>query len=99
MAIDLEHEHTRTFADMAQSLPGRPNISTLHRWRLRGIHGVKLETVLIGGRRFTSLEAMQRFADATTAAQAGEPVATIATSAQRTRAIARAEAELSAAGI
>ena len=30
------------------------NRSAVHRWRLRGARGNKLETVLIGGRRYTS---------------------------------------------
>lgn len=43
-----------------------PAMSALHRWRLTGIKGVngqmvKLETVKIGGRRFTSKEAVLRF--------------------------------------
>ena len=36
-----------------QNLGHRVSPSTLHRWRLRGIRGVKLETILIGGKRFT----------------------------------------------
>jgi hypothetical protein len=42
-------------------LPGRPNLSTLHRWRLRGIRGLRLETTLIGGRRFVAREALRDF--------------------------------------
>ncbi|MBX3437201.1 MAG: DUF1580 domain-containing protein [Planctomycetaceae bacterium] len=49
-----------------------PNISTLHRWRLHGVRGHKLETVLVGGRRFTSDEALERFIARTTAAGDGE---------------------------
>jgi len=42
-------------------LPGRPNLSTLHRWRTRGVRGVVLKTLLIGGRRFVSCQALQEF--------------------------------------
>ena len=47
------------------------NRSTVHRWRLRGARGVKLETVRVGGRRFSSQEALLRFFDGTTAAADG----------------------------
>ncbi len=40
-----------------------PHVSTIYRWRLRGIRGVKLETFLIGGRRYTSVEAIERFTE------------------------------------
>ena len=49
--------------------------STLHRWRLRGCRGIKLETLLIGGTRTTSSEALQRFFSATTRVQDGQSAA------------------------
>ena len=63
MSIELQEETLLTLAQAALRTPGAPHVSTLHRWRLRGVRGVKLETVLIGGRRFTSEEALRRFAD------------------------------------
>ena len=39
----------------------RVHISTVYRWALRGVRGVVLETIMIGGRRCTSVEAMSRF--------------------------------------
>ena len=50
----------------------RKHPSTFHRWRLRGVRGVKLETILLGGIRFTSVEALNRFFAATTSAADGE---------------------------
>lgn len=38
--------------------------STLYRWATKGARGRKLETYMIGGVRFTSLEALERFIDA-----------------------------------
>ena len=35
--------------------------STVERWVRRGVAGAKLETVRVGGKRFTSLEAITRF--------------------------------------
>ena len=68
------------------------------RWRLRGIRGVKLETIKIGGRRFTSAEALARFIEQSTAAADGLPLPT-RTNRQREAAIRRAERELDGLGI
>jgi len=88
--IDVNSEHIVSFAEAPATLPGRPHISTLHRWRLRGIRGHRLETCLIGGRRYTSSEALERFVAATTAAAAGEPPP-VRTPRQRERDIKAAE--------
>ena len=61
--IDIEKERLKLMTEAAKSLPGRPHVSTLWRWFRRGIKGVKLETTVLGGRRYTSVEALQRFAD------------------------------------
>jgi hypothetical protein len=90
--IDLATETLLSLTDVAKSLPGRPHVSTLHRWRMRGIRGIKLETTKLGGKRLTSREALQRFADRTTAAASGEPTP-VRTPAQRAREIAQAERE------
>ncbi|MBX3413904.1 MAG: DUF1580 domain-containing protein [Pirellulales bacterium] len=63
MSIDFSQEQLLSFPGAARRLPGNPHVSTLHRWRLRGVRGVRLETTLIGGKRYTSIEALQRFAD------------------------------------
>ncbi len=39
----------------------RPSIRTVRRWAGRGVRGALLESWLIGGRRFTSAEALDRF--------------------------------------
>ncbi len=90
MSIDISRESLQTLTDAAKSLPTRPAVSTLHRWRLRGVRGVRLETCLVGGRRLTSKEALKRFSAATTAAAAGEPPP-VRTPRQRERDIKAAE--------
>jgi hypothetical protein len=72
MAIDLSH-YLLSMTQAAKILPGRPNCSTMWRWWRRGIHGHKLETVLIGGRRYTSRAAIEAFIAATTASAGGVP--------------------------
>ena len=96
--IDWENERPLSFAAAAKSLPTRPNVVTLWRWRNRGIKGVQLESGLIGGRRYTSREALDRFFAATTAADAGLTVPA-RSSRQRAADQSRAKATLAAAGI
>ncbi len=67
--IDIQQERLLSFPQAAAILPFRPHVSTLHRWRLRGIGGVRLETIRLGGRRFTSEQALTRFFRATTMQQ------------------------------
>lgn len=49
----------------------RPHRSTVDRWRLRGSRGAKLETILIGGVRHTSVEKLQSFFNLATAISDG----------------------------
>ena len=106
--IDLRNEETFPFTELPvrlQKLTGsrkRINISTAHRWRQKGVKGIKLETVLIGGERFTSYEAINRFSEASTRAKDksfGESIRAGQLSAKREREIAAAEAELDACGV
>ena len=56
------HEETLLpLSEAAEHVPGAPHASTVQRWFLRGIRGTHLETVLIGGKRYTSIEALDRF--------------------------------------
>ena len=99
MSIDLTTETPKTLAKAAQTLPGGAvHLSTIYRWRMKGVRGVKLETVLRGGIRYTTDEAIERFFAATTAvADADTPP--VRTSKQRDKAIRDAERELAEAGI
>ncbi len=73
---------------------------TTWRWAQRGVKGVKLETINVGGRRFTSCEAFIRFVEATTAAANGEPAAPRSeTNRQSAARATRTDAGLSAHGI
>jgi hypothetical protein len=94
MPIDVNSETLLSFAEASRTGPGRPHLGTLHRWRLAGVRGVLLESCLIGGKRFTSREALQRFADAL--ADAGPPKSSPSTSKTRERQILQAELGLDA---
>lgn len=75
------------------------SVPTPWRWTQRGIRGVKLESFAIGGRRYTTQEAFQRFVAATTAAALGQTAPAPRTNREREAAIRKAEAELAKAGI
>lgn len=98
MAITLS-EKLLTLSEARARLPGRPDMSTLWRWYQRGVRGVRLETVVVGARRYTSAEALERFLSASTAAADGMQSRPAAVSAARQRQIAAAEARCAAAGI
>jgi hypothetical protein len=97
--IDLANEKLLSLSQAARSLPGPPHPNTLWRWHQRGVRGVKLETVLIGGRRFTSFEALERFVHGVTSAADPIPAAKWRTPRQREAAIRRAEEALRRAGV
>jgi hypothetical protein len=42
----------------------KASVSTLHRWATRGLRGVVLETLQVGGTKCTSRAALQRFFNA-----------------------------------
>jgi len=96
--IDPQTETIISLTEAAKMAPARPNITTVWRWRNRGVRGVRLETFLSGGRRFTSVEALRRFQDRVTAAADGVPVRA-ETPRQRERAIDRAEKEAARLGV
>jgi hypothetical protein len=76
------------------------NVGTVHRWRLKGVRGVKLSCFLIAGRRYTSQERLEDFIAKSTAAVDGPPQdSNIRTPSQRKRAADRADKELEAAGV
>lgn len=74
--IDLQHEQLVPIRMVPKLLPRHPNgkrlhISAVYRWMERGRKGVHLEWIKIGGRRYTSREALQRFSEACTEAEQG----------------------------
>ena len=99
LSIDLSMENPITLSKASRNVPGGPvHVSTIHRWRLKGCRGVRLETFLRGGIRHTTLEAIERFFAATTAVADGDSPTSL-TSRQREREISRAEREAIQAGV
>jgi DNA-binding sugar fermentation-stimulating protein len=81
--IDFGNENAITLREAARQAPGQPHVSTLHRWRRRGIRGVCLETCLVGGKRFTSKEALDRFFQTVTAVSQSERLERVSTKSAR----------------
>lgn len=102
----LYDESIMTFSEAARTLPRidgkRVHASTIWRWAQRGIRGIRLETRRVGGRFFTSREALERFTRAL--AELPPPgrqrAATMKDPKEaRDRAIARAEARCKESGL
>jgi hypothetical protein len=94
--IDLS-EHIISLSQAAKLMPrlrcDRPcNPSTIWRWCTRGVRGVRLESIRVGGTTATSQEALARFLEAINK-QANGPLKRHSTHHERT------EAELTRRGI
>ena len=65
--LHLLTEHVISMSQAAREVPTnpRPNPATIWRWAKKGINGVKLESVNVGSRIFTSSQALTRFLEAT----------------------------------
>ena len=96
--IDIQNETLMTVREISESLPTHPHIGTIWRWYARGLHGIRLDTVMIGGRRMSSREAMQRFTEQTTAHRDGTPTPS-QTAKQKQRSLDDADKTLREAGI
>ena len=51
-----------------QATGRRPHLSTVLRWCVRGSRGIRMESVMLGGRRMTTVAKVHRYIEATTAA-------------------------------
>ena len=83
--INIDAEQLLPLSEVPRVLPPRPNgkplhVSAVYRWAQRGRRGQRLETVKIGGTRYTSIEALQRFS------RQEEPPGRVMTQSQRGRA-------------
>lgn len=96
--IDLVKEKPITL-NAARALPElnrdgrRPDVASLYRWSGKGLRGLRLECVQIGGSRCTTVEAVRRFIRALTERDIGAS----STATEDAEDAERAEAELTAA--
>jgi hypothetical protein len=96
--IDTATETLISLSDARGAFPGgkRLSLATLHRWRLHGVRGTRLETCLIGGLRYTSCEAISRFIGRQNADETLSPSITLG---QRQRQAEAAQKALAEAGV
>lgn len=89
--IDIGEETMLTFEGarlwLGERLGAAPSRAAMRRWITSGVKGAVLESLLVGGRRHTSIEAIQRFISATS----GE--VKVVTTARRRREIEAAKEE------
>ena len=75
----------------------RPNLSTTWRWSTKGCKGIRLETVVFGGKRLTTVAMVEAFLSATTQARnAMYETQVVAPSKSREKQIAKASLDLRA---
>jgi hypothetical protein len=65
--IEIGNEQLVPLNEVPALLPSRGSgkrihISAIYRWAQRGIRGIRLEVIRVGGTTYTSREALQRFA-------------------------------------
>ena len=77
MSIDIHTESMIRVFESPKVFPGNPSPQTVRRWRNRGIRGIKLEVIMIGGVAWTSREACDRFLRAINAPQPTAPKLTV----------------------
>lgn len=98
-----EVKHPPEYIPLAKALRriGSPSPVTVWRWTRKGIRGIRLQAWLIGGRWFTTAEAVDAFIAATTAAANGESESPQAreSAASRRNSVSQAERECVAAGL
>jgi hypothetical protein len=76
IANPFKQQKYYSLAEVRTLLPSKPHISTLHRWMLRGVRGIKLPTILIGGRRFVTDDGLNAFLQQINASHVGTNEAT-----------------------
>lgn len=94
--VDFSHESPLTLAEAAKTVPGNVNPATIWRWAHKGVRGLRLEAQPVGGRWFTSQEAVSRFLNAL-AVRAGQQVTPTESAARKSR-VAKATRALIAKG-
>jgi hypothetical protein len=87
---DFFREELLSLAEASRVLPNRPHVSTLWRWSLRGIKGVRLKTLIVGGRRYTTAAFLIEFTTRLSADRETVPVASPLRDEQKAHAARRA---------
>lgn len=77
MTIDIKNGELKAFSKALRSLPKPPSPSTAWRWRTVGVHvggqRIRLDAVRVGGRWYTTDEAVGEFIQRQTEAALAQP--------------------------
>jgi hypothetical protein len=74
--IDVLRDQLLGITAAARLLPGRPHCGTIMRWVQKGLGGERLEAVKVGGKWYTTREALNDFIARTTASAGGQTAST-----------------------
>ena len=104
--IDISSETVVSLSEATRHLPQRragkrPHAATIFRWCVDGCRGIKLESIMVGATRCTSIESLQRFFDRLTEAADAEHSSMVVpppVSKSRAKSIEAAERRLARAG-
>lgn len=93
--IDIRDEQLVAIAGVPELLPRRRSgraihLSTVYRWVQKGVRGVFLEVVHVGGSTYTSMEALQRFTDRLSLSDSGTSAPKLPTTRTKARQAERA---------
>ena len=88
--IDIKKDELLTLHDATKHVPGNPHVSTIFRWTA----DKKLDSIKVGGRRFTCVRSIDEFIDK---CSGQKPQST--PTRQRSAQVANAERDLAADGI
>ncbi len=64
-----------TFVELSKNISWRPSVRTIERWALKGIGGVRLQTLKIGRKRVTTWEHFLAFTREVARRTGGRPAA------------------------
>lgn len=96
----MTHSMTKrlmTLAEAARRCPKSVHVSTIWRWALRGIGPHRLTTIKVGGRRYTTLEDLDVFFQATDTSLEGPSTKSVLATGRK-RSVTAAREELMAEG-
>ena len=95
MQAQITEEKLLSLVEAVQQATGlRPHLSTVIRWCQHARFGIRLESRVVGNRRLTSEQAVNRYVDAITLAKDGVPVAPMPTPRQAVLAAERSAKQL-----
>ena len=102
--IDVSCEKLIRLEDVRDYIPSgrrgkKLSKAVMYRWALKGVTGILLETVKVGGSRFTTVEAIERFISAQNGGPSLPENTLPASPTQRKRAAERAGNQLAKYGI